>query len=132
MISKGQLRLTTKNHKDEPLITSVFYLDGDALNILYLKNGELLIEDYRDKLNEHQKELNKNIASLKVLKEQLVFILGVLSALLSFSIPAEGTIGRMGITGAFIAIGLLLRKYIFKVLTLSIIFIAGYFSRKFF
>ena len=130
LAAKGQYRLTTTNHREEPLITSVFYMDGDTLDILYLKNGELLIEDYQHELHEHQKKVDKDISSLKIFKQQLTFILGSLSVLLSLNISSDNPLERIGITGAFFAVALAFRKYFFQGVVLLVKVLVKYFSGK--
>ena len=133
LIRKGQYNLTTTTEEmeDHPLITTTFYFDGDVLNILYLKNEELLIEDFSTKLKEHQNKLKQKIETMDVFADHITGFIGVLSMLVSFLSPTgDNPLRQLGVTGTFIAIGLFFKKYIFRFLIAIFRFGAKMYYRK--
>jgi hypothetical protein len=133
LITKGQYNLTTtsKELEDHPLITTTFYFDGDVLNILYLKNEEFLIEDFPAKLQEHQSKLKQKIETMDVFADHITWLIGMLSMLFSFVVPTDDNpLMQLGVTGAFIAIGLFFKKYIFRFLIAVFRFGAKIYSGK--
>ena len=133
LIRKGQYNLTTTTEELEnhPLITTTFYFDGDVLNIFYLKNEEFLIEDFPAKLQEHQSKLKQKIETMDVFADHITGFIGVLSMLASFLTPTgDNSLMQLGVTGAFIAIGLFFKKYIFRFLIAIFRFGAKMYYRK--
>ena len=117
LIMKGQYILTTYNNYTTPenkkaLITTNFYLDGDALNVIYENNDELLIEEYPEKLEEHKSILNKKIGTLEVFSEHLKWFSTILSAVTSFLFNTGNNWAQLGLFGVFALIGYIFRKYI--------------------
>ena len=131
LIVRGQYTHTTYTDRKEPLITSNFYADGDALNVLYLKNNEYLAEDYPDKLHEHHAFFKKKIETMDIFADHIAWFVGVLSLLVSFTVPTEGNSWfQLGVSGGFVATGLALKKYIVRFLIWLTRFIAKIYAGK--
>lgn len=133
LIMKGKYTLTTTTRQgdDELLITTIFYLDGDAMNVLYLKNGELLIEDYPERLAEHTGTLKKKIATLEVFEEHIRWFTTIVGMLLSFTVQGPHLLHQLGITGVFGLAGYFFSRYFFKAVIWLIKFVARTYTRKF-
>lgn len=133
LIMKGQFILTTYINPDqkEALITTNFYLDGDALNVIYLKHEELMIEDYPDKLEEHKSKLKKKIETMDVFAEHIKWFSTILTTLISFLFQTGNSFAQIGLAGAFALIGYFFRKYIFRFVVWIVKFVVKMYTRKF-
>ena len=124
LVATGRYVLTTENVKGEPLITTTFYADGDALNCVYLKNEEYLAEDYPAELEQHQDQLRRKIGTMDIFSEHITWFVGILSLLVSFTVHPGGSIWtQIGVSGGFVAIALLLKKYILLAMVFVIRFV---------
>lgn len=118
LLVKGQYRHTTNiptgPDKGKPLITTTFYIDGDALNVLYLKNDELMLEEYPDKFIEHKSFLKSKIETMDIFSEHIKWFSTIFFTLFSLIIQTGDILWQLGLAGAFALAGYFFRKYIFR------------------
>ena len=133
LIFKGQYIKTTYLDPEETraLITTNFYLDGDALNVIYENNDEIVIEEYPDKLREHIDTLKKKIASMEIFEEHIKILITIISAFISLFFDTGNFLLQLGLFGALGFAGRFLWKYIFRIAIWVIKFGFKLFAKRF-
>ena len=116
----GVYRQDTYDEKDNPIITTRFYLDGDVQNELYELDEGLLVEMHEEKVNEHMQKLEKNVLSMDAFYAQIQVMVVLLTSMATFLLTMKtnnyGLLENVGITAAIGTVVFLLKKYWFKAL----------------
>ena len=125
LFKSGIYRLDTFDDNKLRIITTNFYIDGDASTVLYYENEEsdnLLVESNEDKVTEHLKIVEKKVGTMDVFYTQIQVFLGLIGSLITFLI-ARVDYGNLTAAGVTIGLGtffILIRKYVLAAIIWSI------------
>ena len=125
LIKSGIYRLDTFDDNKLRIITTNFYIDGDASTVLYYENEEsdnLLAELNKEKVTEHLQIVEKKVGSMDVFYTQIQVILGLIGTLFTyFTARMEfGSLTAVGITVGLGTFFILIRKYVLAAIIWSI------------
>lgn len=116
MIKKGRYRLITFDDQEVPIISTTFYIDGDALNEINQIDNKVLAENHPDKLDEHLKKVELHASSINVLIKQIQAVSFALFASLPwFYYSYDQVFVKLGVSGFLGLLVYFARKWIPKV-----------------
>lgn len=116
MIKKGRYRLITFDDQEVPIISTTFYIDGDALNEINMVDDQILAESHPDKLDEHLKKVEMHASSINILIKQIQAMAFALFALMPwFYYSYDQVLVKLGVSGILGLLVYLVRKWIPKV-----------------
>lgn len=115
LILKGRYCLVTYDDSKIPIVSTTFYIDGDALNEVNMVDNTILADLYPDKLKLHWKIIEQKTASIHVLSRHIQAItFAFFSALPLVYQPMDQIYLNLGISGVIGLIIILIRKLIVK------------------
>ena len=77
----GRYNLVTHDDKNTPIISTIFYIDGDVLNNLFEVDGKLLAENHEELVADHIEKVKAKVSAMDLLYTQI-------SALITLSVSA--------------------------------------------
>lgn len=117
LFKNGIYRLESFDDNNERLLSTTFYIDGDASTELYPVNeesDELRVETNPEKVSEHMKVVEKNVGTMDVFYTQIQLIIGFIGTIITF-LYAKMHFNPLTAAGITIGLGtffILIRKYV--------------------
>lgn len=122
LFKSGIYRLDTFDDNNSRIITTNFYIDGDASTVLYYENEKsevLLVENHQDKVDQHMQIVGKKVGSMDVFYTQIQVLLGFIGTLVTYFTALMNWGDWQIAAGITIGLGtffILIRKYVLKVI----------------
>lgn len=114
----GRYNLVTYDDKNTPIISTIFYIDGDVLNNLFEVDGKLLAENHEKLVRAHIEKVKAKVSAMDLLYTQIAALITLCFSAFTF-FQAYSEFGLVVGTISSAAVGslvLLFRKSLAKII----------------